>query len=39
MNYNYTAYYKTDEERINAIAEDILREYPNLWNLDIESAK
>lgn len=26
MNYNYTAYYKTDEERIKAISEDILSE-------------
>ena len=39
MNYNYTAYYETDEERINAIAEDILREYPNLGNLAIDAAK
>lgn len=39
MNYNYTAYYKTDEERINAIAEDILKEYPNLGELATEAAK
>ena len=39
MNYNYTAYYKTDEERIKAISEDILSEYPNLGNLAIEAAK
>lgn len=39
MRYNYTAYYKTDEERIKAIAEDILREYPNLGNLAIDAAK
>lgn len=39
MNYNYTAYYKTEEERISAIAEDILREYPNLGSLAIEAAK
>ena len=39
MNYNYTAYYKTDEERINAIAEDILREYPNLGSLAKDAAR
>lgn len=39
MNYNYTAYYKTDEERINAIVEDILREYPNLGSLAVDAAK
>ena len=38
MNYNYTAYYKTEEERIKAIEEDILREYPNLGNLAREAA-
>lgn len=39
MNYNYTAYYESEEERIKAISEDILREYPNLGNLAIEAAK
>ena len=39
MDYNYTAYYKTDEERINAIVKDILKEYPNLGNLAIDAAK
>ena len=39
MNYNYTAYYKTEEERINAIVEDILREYPNLGSLAVDAAK
>lgn len=39
MDYNYTAYYKTEEERIGAIKEDILREYPNLGELAIEAAK
>lgn len=39
MKYNYTAYYKTDEERINAIVSDILREYPNLGKLAVEAAK
>lgn len=39
MDYNYTAYYKTEEERINAIVEDILREYPNLGSLAVEAAK
>lgn len=39
MNYNYTAYYKTEEERINAIVEDILREYPNLGSLAVEAAR
>lgn len=39
MNYNYTAYYETDEKRIKAIAEDILKEYPNLGTLAIEAAK
>ena len=39
MKYNYTAYYRTDEERINAIIENILREYPNLGELAVEVAK
>ena len=39
MNYNYTAYYKTEEERINAITEDILREYPKLGEFAREAAK
>lgn len=39
MNYNYTNCYESKEERINAIAEDILKEYPNLGNLAIEAAK
>ena len=39
MNYNYTAYYKTDDERINAIKEDILREYPRLGELAEDAAK
>ena len=39
MEYGYTAYYKTDEDRIKAIVEDILREYPNLGNLATEAAK
>lgn len=39
MSYNYTAYYKTDEERIKAIAEDILIEYPRLGLLATAAAK
>jgi len=39
MNYNYTAYYKDNNERIKAIAEDILSEYPNLGSLAEEAAK
>ena len=39
MKYDYTAYYKTDEERIMAISDDILREYPKLGDLATEAAK
>ena len=39
MQYNYTAYYDTEEERINAIVEDMKREYPNLGGLLVEAAK
>lgn len=39
MKYNYTAYYDTKEKRINAIAEDILSEYPRLGKLAIEAAE
>ncbi len=39
MQYNFTSYYRTDEERIKAISDDILREYPNLGVLAIEAAK
>ncbi len=39
MKYGYTAYYKTEGERIDAIAEDILREYPRLGALAKEAAK
>ena len=38
MIYGYTAYYKTDEERIAAIAEDILRDFPRLGELAREAA-
>jgi hypothetical protein len=33
MKYEYTIYHKTDEERIEAVAKDILREYPRLGEL------
>lgn len=39
MNYDYTAYYKTEEERIKAVVEDILKEYPNLGSLAEDAAK
>ncbi len=39
MNYYYTAYFNKDEDRIKAIEEDILREYPNLGVLAVEAAK
>lgn len=39
MSYNFTAYYKTEEERIKAITEDILTEYPNLGYLAEVAAK
>jgi len=39
MEYNYTAYHKNEEERIDAIAKDILTEYPRLGSLAYEAAK
>jgi hypothetical protein len=39
MRYDYTAYAKSDEERYDMIAKDILREYPNLKELAYEAAK
>jgi len=39
MDYKYTAYYENAEERIKAISEEILSEYPNLGILAIEAAK
>ena len=39
MKFNYTAYYDSDEERIAAIREDILREYPNLGELATTAAE
>ena len=39
MKFNYTAYYDSDEERIEAIVADITREYPNLGSLAYEAAK
>lgn len=38
MNYNFTAYYETEEERIKAIAIDILRDYPSLGDLALKAA-
>ena len=39
MQYNYTAYYDTEEERIAAVVEDMKREYPRLGELLVEAAK
>lgn len=39
MDYKYTAYYENAEERIKAISEEILSEYPNLGILAIEAAQ
>ena len=39
MNYDYTAYFKNNEERIRAIVEDILREYPRLGSLAEDAAR
>ena len=39
MRYNFTAYYNTDEERIEAITADILKEYPRLGELAREAAR
>ena len=39
MKYNYTSYYKTAEERIKAISDDILIEYPRLGLLAQVAAK
>ncbi len=39
MQYRYTAYYDTEEERIAAIVEDMKREYPRLGGLLEEAAK
>ncbi len=39
MKFNYTAYYESDEERIAAIREDILRDYPNLGELATTAAE
>jgi hypothetical protein len=39
MKYEYTSYIKSDEERINFIAKDILREYPTLGELAYEAAR
>ena len=39
MSYKWTAYYKTDDERIKAIVEDILKEYPRLGYLAEVAAK
>lgn len=39
MSYNFTSYYKTEEERIKAISEDILIEYPGLGLLAQVAAK
>ena len=39
MQYKYTAYAKSDEERYEMIANDILREYPELKELAYEAAK
>ncbi len=38
MKYNYTAYHKTDDERIKAIEEDILSDYPRLGELAMVAA-
>ena len=39
MQYNYTLYIKDPEERKKIIAEDILREYPNLGMLAYNAAE
>ncbi len=38
MEYKYTAYYEKETDRIKAIAEEILREYPRLRDLAIKAA-
>ncbi len=39
MKYYYTAYCESDEERIKLIAEDILREFPNLGKVAFDAAR